>query len=217
MLFRLLCVSVSLWFSFLTAVGQATPLPEKDANALRAKFQARQRETRSWSAGFSQTLSLRGLGRPIASAGRIFFQAPDKLRIDFAQPAGEFVLVANGRVYTQKRGKRLQERGLEEEASRPFRSLLQMLRGATGGPEEEGAFSPNATKEDDGYAITLERQEKASSRLPRRIINKVTTSLEIREVTVELPNGGTVRYVFSEPQRNRKLDVGLFELPPPAP
>ena len=60
----------------------------------------------------------------------------------------------------------------------------------------------------------LTRKPDASSRMPKRITNTIDAeSLEVREVVVELPNGGTLSYRFDTIARNRPLDATRFAAP----
>ena len=188
------------------------PLSSAKAKALRTRFEARQRETRSWTAAFTQTLTMRGLREPVASEGTLTFRGPDALRIDFTKPAGELVLVLGDRLFLRKPGKRLVEKSLSgDNAGRPFQALMSLFQGRP--PENEDLFEPLVTQEGDRYVITLTRKAEAA-RLPKRITNIVSeVTLDVREVLVELPNGGSLNYTFRDAVRNRPVDARLFDPP----
>ena len=198
---------------FLPVALTAAPLPPAKANALRAKFEARQKETRTWSADFVQTLNMRGMRTPVVSEGTITYRAPDLLRIEFRKPAGEFVLAAGDRLFIQKAGKRLVEKSLSDDsAGKPIQSLLGLLQGRPSETEEQ--FDTEVSDEGGAYVISLTKKPDAGGRLPRRITNVVSEeSLNIREVRVELPNGGTMTYNFRDIARNRPVSADVFALP----
>ena len=77
--------------SFLAPIARAEPEPlsPTKAKALRTRFETRQRDTTSWTAAFTQTLTMPGLRASIASEGTLTFRAPDALRIEFTKPVGE--------------------------------------------------------------------------------------------------------------------------------
>ena len=186
------------------------PLSPAKAEALRTRFETRQRETRAWSAAFTQTLTMPGLRASIASEGTLTFRAPDALRIEFTKPAGELVLILGDRFFLQKPGKRAVEKSLgTDSAGKPFQALLSLLQGRP--PENEAQFDPRVTLEDDRYVIVLTKKTEATGRLPRRVTNIVSeATLDVREVLVELPNGGALSYVFRDPARNRPVEAKLF-------
>jgi outer membrane lipoprotein-sorting protein len=183
-----------------------------ESRTLRSRFQARQKETRTWTASFTQRLAMRGLREPVLSEGTISYRAPGDLRIDFTKPAGEFVLVLGDRLFLQKPGKRLAEKSLNDNAGKPFQSLLALLQGRPS--ESEELYQTGVSLESGAYAITLTRKEGASNRLPKSVVTKLAEgNMEIREVTVVLPNDGLLTYTFRNPARNRALEA---DFSPPA-
>ncbi|MGH8591583.1 MAG: LolA family protein [Gammaproteobacteria bacterium] len=202
------------FISFLAgAATLAAPLSAERASALRAQFQTRQRETLTWSATIVQTLTLPGVRDPVVSQGTLAYRAPDRLRLDYTRPAGEFVLVLGDRLFIQKTGARLAEKSLREDsAGKPFLSLLGLLRGQPA--EEKTDYTPEVTREGDRYAVVLTRNAGASSRMPARIANRIAAdTLEVREVVVDLPSGGVLSYRFDAITRNAPLDPGRFAAP----
>jgi outer membrane lipoprotein-sorting protein len=185
----------------MAANAFSSPLSSAKEAELRAQFQTRQRETKTWVAAFSQTLSLPGMTKPVVSAGQLFYRSPNQLRLDFTKPEGEFVLANRDSLFIQKAGKRVAEKSLSRDtAGRPFQSLLGLLRG-----------QPEVTREDDRYLLVLSRKPDASSRAPKRITNIIDAqSLEVREVLVELPNGGTLKYEFTGISRNQPISDERF-------
>jgi outer membrane lipoprotein-sorting protein len=194
----------------MAANAFSSPLSSAKEAELRAQFQTRQRETKTWVAAFSQTLSLPGMTKPVVSAGQLFYRSPNQLRLDFTKPEGEFVLANRDSLFIQKAGKRVAEKSLSRDtAGRPFQSLLGLLRGQP--PEEEAMYLPEVTREDDRYLLVLSRKPDASSRAPKRITNIIDAqSLEVREVLVELPNGGTLKYEFTGISRNQPISDERF-------
>ena len=193
----------------LAFTADAAPLPQARANALRDQFQTRQRETKTWSASFTQSVAMR---EPVVSTGTLAYRAPEQLRLDFSKPADEFVLALGDQLFVQKSGKKPALKSLSgDNAGKPFQSVLSLLRGK---PVEEEAYTPEVSREDGRYIVVLTRKPDASGKMPRRITNSIDAeSLEVREVIVELPNGGTLSYRFDEITRNRPLDATRFAAP----
>ncbi|MGH8701622.1 MAG: LolA family protein [Burkholderiales bacterium] len=204
-----------LFFIFFLAgvASLAAPLSAERASALRAQFQTRQRETLTWSATIVQTLTLPGVRDPVFSTGTLAYRAPDRLRLDYTKPAGEFVLVLGDRLFIQKTGARLAEKSLREDsAGKPFLSLLGLLRGqsAEGGSD----YTPKIRREEDRYVVVLTRNADASTQMPARITNTIAAdTLELREVIVDLPSGGVLSYRFDAITRNGPLDATHFAVP----
>ncbi len=198
----------------LSLITGATALPAERAAALRAQFQAHQRETLTWSATFVQTLTVPGLRDPVVSTGTLAYRAPEQLRLDFTKPAGDLVLVLGDRLYVQKSGIRPVEKSLREDsAGRPYLSLLGLLRGQAS--EEEPAYTAEVAQEAGRYTVVLTRKPDASTQIPARITNTIVAdTLEVSEIVVELPRGGMLSYRFDRITRNAPLDATRFVAPP---
>jgi outer membrane lipoprotein-sorting protein len=196
-----------------TTGALAATLSTERADLLRAELLAHQRETVTWSATVVQTLTMPGLRDPVTSIGRLAYRAPDRLRLDFTRPAGEFVLCLGDRLFIQKAGVGLAEKSLREDsAGRPILALLGLLSGQP--VEDESAFTPEVTEDGGRYTVVLTRRPEASSRLPARITNTIDIdTLELREIVVVLPNGGVLGYRFDDITRNVPLDAVRFALP----
>ena len=193
--------------------AEPEPLSIAKAKALRTRFETRQRETTSWTAAFTQTLTMPGLRASITSEDTFTFRAPDALRIEFTKPAGELVLILGDRFFLRKPGKRLVEKSLStDNAGKPFQALMSLFQGRP--PENEAQFDPRVTNEHDNYVITLTKKPEATGKLPKRIATIISeTTLDVREVFVELPVGGSLRYEFNNAARNRAVDAKLFAVP----
>ncbi len=195
------------------ALAEPEPLSPAKAKALRTRFETRQRETTSWTTAFTQTLTMPGLRASVVSEGTFTFRAPYALRIEFTKPAGELVLILGDRFFLRKPGKRLVEKSLSaDNAGKPFQALLSLFQGRP--PENETQFDPRVTNEDGSYVITLTKKPEATGKLPKRITNIISeATLDVREVFVELPAGGSLRYAFQSPARNRPVEAALFAVP----
>ncbi|MEI7774661.1 MAG: outer membrane lipoprotein carrier protein LolA [Verrucomicrobiota bacterium] len=191
----------------------ADPLSTDKAEALRKRFEAHQQGTRFWSADFTQTLSAPGLKAPIVSEGRIFYHAPDALRIDFEKPAGDFMLALGSALFVQKSNKGVVRKSIETDTvGKPLLGLLGMLRGRP--TEEAEQFNFQVSRQADVYEIELTKKQGAPAHMPKKILNSIVVdTLEVKNVTVILPNGAALNYAFRSSVRNRPLAASFFEPP----
>jgi len=202
-----------LFFLSVAGLCTAEPLPVEKAEALRKRFEVHQQGTRFWSADFTQTLTAPGLKEPIVSEGKIRYRAPDALRIDFEKPAGDFMLALGVDLFVQKSRRGIVRKSIQTDTvGKPLLGLLGMLRGRP--TEEAGMFEFQVTRTGEVYEIELSKKPGAPAHLPKRIINSIAVeTLEIREVTIVLSNGGVLGYAFRTSSRNRPLEMSFFESP----
>lgn len=205
---RILCLAL-----LPVAAVQAELLTAVDAARLREQFQARQQQIKTWSATFTQTLVMPGIRQPVVSQGTLAYRAPEQLRVDFTKPAGEFVLVVGDHFYLKKVGKPVVLGSLSDDLTgKPFQALLALLRGRP--TEEESLYVPEVSRVSGRYLVALHRKPDASGRLPKRITNTIDAgTLDVRDVLVELPDGGTLEYRFAAVVRNGAIDGSRFAPP----
>lgn len=200
-------------FALWAAAVESAPLPSSRADALREQFKARQQRTSTWSANFTQTLVMPGMQHAVVSKGTLLYRAPSHLRLDFTKPQGEFVLVVGDQLFLKKTGRNVERKSLSGDlAGKPFQSLIGMLRGQP--TEDESRYVPEVSSREGKFVVVLNRKPDAPDELPNRITTILNeNSLDVREVFVELPNGGVLQYGFDAVMRNRAIDGTRF-LPP---
>ena len=68
------------------------------------------------------------------------------------------------------------------------------------------------SREGDLFRIELVRREGAPSHFPKSIVNLLKAeSLEVREVSILLPNGARLSYMFEAVERNRPIAPSFFD------
>src|SRR5437867_7020056 len=102
----------------------ALTLSEAERQPYVDAFVRTQQLTQTYQADLKQTVRLHGLKNPVESVGRILYKAPDKLRINFTQPAGEYMLIGGDEVYFKKAN-----RPLRKSADRNADMLLSAFQG----------------------------------------------------------------------------------------
>jgi len=174
---RLVCLALTLLIS-ATAFGED----------LEARFLASHKNLESLQADFRQTITSPGLRQPVVSEGRFYYQAPDKLRIDYSRPAGDYFLLNN---HSSARA-------------------LVALRGVLQGTPPAGEFQKQVECEDGVFRVIL-TPLAPSPTLPRKIENRVDAkSLALLAMTITMSQGAALEFVFENPRRNQPVEPGIF-------
>lgn len=183
--------------------------PAEAANLFQ-RFVKTQRALRTLRAEFEQTVSLPGLRSPSVSKGTFFYRAPDGVRIDYSKPAGDFFLLQGEKFYVVRR------RGVPRSYSasdREARMLVALRRMMEGRSDPEGEMVSKVSREDDEYIVTL-TPKNPSRELPEKIENRINAeSLLLEKMTIQLPRGTSMKFRFSDWERNAKIDESLFSSP----
>ena len=191
-----------------------SPLSESEQESCAKRFEEKQRATRTYQAELKLTLRLHGLNEPIASAGRVYYQAPDFFLIQFTQPADEFMLIRGNDIYVKKNEKSLMHHRLKSgkhSSNLSIQSLLALFQ--NGAADLKETFDVQMEGGKGELTVVLKPREGDRNRV-REIRNKLTRSnLEIRSIHVMMDESNSVLYEFLKPVRNKPLDEILFQIP----
>jgi outer membrane lipoprotein-sorting protein len=192
---RLLCLNFLLWISASVS-----------AEDLEVRFLASHRNLQTLQADFRQTLTSPGMRQPVVSEGRFHYKKPDSLRIDYSRPEGDYFLLKGDRFETRRRGKP----PAILEASHPSARALVALREVLRGTPPAGDFQKEVMRENGVFRVVL-TPLVPSPNLPRQIENRVDAkSLALLSMTLTMPQGAVMEFVFENPRRNQPVDPSVF-------
>ncbi|MBI5504262.1 MAG: outer membrane lipoprotein carrier protein LolA [Deltaproteobacteria bacterium] len=193
----------------VTAPVQPDPPRDAAAEAAWKAYEKRWSETTSYVAGFRQTIEVPDVGTRVESAGRFYFAKPDKVQWQYTEGPPQSV-VGDGQWLW------LYQPDLEQVYKIPYGKafgrggLVALLAGREGVSER---YRATLDKSGDGTVrIRLTPLDKADGDLE---VTLAADTFDLRAVVVHDPAGSVTNMVFSEPVRNRGLDVSLFTFTPP--
>ena len=173
---------------------------------LEARFLASHKDLKSLQADFRQMIISPGMRQPVVSEGRFYYEAPDKLRIDYAKPAGDYFLLTGERFETCRRGKPPFIRDAGHPSARALVALREVLRGTP----PAGEFQKQVERKDGEFLVIL-TPIKPSPTLPRKIENRVDAkSLALLGMTITMPQGAAMEFVLENPRRDQPIGTGVF-------
>jgi len=186
---RLVCLALTLLIS-TAAFGED----------LEARFLASHKNLEPLQADFRH--------QPVVSEGRFYYQAPDKLRIDYSRPAGDYFLLNGDRFETRRREKP----PVILDANHPSARALVALREVLRGTPPAGEFQKQVERRGGEFRVILTPLAPAPT-LPRKIENRVDAkSLTLLGMTITMPQGAAMEFVFENPRRNHPVESGVFSL-----
>lgn len=192
---RLLCLCLLLGISASVS-----------AEDLEARFLASHRNLQSLQADFRQILTSPGMRQPVVSEGRFYYKKPESLRIDYSRPEGDYFLLKGDRFETRRRGKP----HIILEANHPSARALVALREVLRGAPPVGDFQKEVVREDGVFRVVL-TPLVPSPNLPRKIENRVDAkSLALLSMTLTMPQGAVMEFVFENSRRNQPVDPAVF-------
>jgi outer membrane lipoprotein-sorting protein len=189
-------------------IAHSAELSTREADALERRFFAAQAGTATLEANFLQTISAPGLQKPVSSAGRMFFRSPEALRIEYTDPAGDWMQLGGGNYTVVRSNRQPVSRPEDHPSARVLAALREILRGRQ--PAEE--MRRSISREGEVYRVTLEPLRESANQPARIDIEAAVEGLELRSLLVALPRGASMRFDFSGWRRNHPLPANAFGL-----
>jgi outer membrane lipoprotein carrier protein len=198
---------------FVTTAFAATPLSTGDAAAVQKKFRETQQATKTFRAEFTSELKLEKLNRIVSSKGVLYFQAPDRVRMEYAQPAGEWVVLSGRQLAVKKSNRSVQVFDLKERprAQQAIQSLLAIVGRGTESWDTTHAVEMFA--ENGKTRVLLVPKSREDARQPEKIEVLLRADLSLEQIQVRFPGDNGMLYRLGVPVRNQPVDAGLFVIP----
>ena len=197
-----------LFLSQVFCFGQA--LSPLEQNRYKTQFTQSQKNLKTFSASLKQSLQLSGMKKPIISQGKLFFQNPQGwLLIDYTEPAGEFILLRDSKLFIKKQGKPL--RDFKKEGKNSFTMLSLFFQ------EEaeiwEKNFNVSMLKKENQLIVLLVPIKKNQAQA-----QKIETHVDLetflpQEIQLNFEENNQLIYQFFNVQRNKVLSPELFADP----
>ncbi len=191
-----------------------TARAEAPVAALVRCVQDRYGGLRNLAADFAQESRVASLGRPRTRAGRLFFQAPGRMRWEYDGPDPQ-VIVADGKQLWFYRPERNQVLIQPLDAAFTRQTPLLFLLG-------QGDFAAEFTWDERGLAPGAGGLQSVALRprvetpdLSRLVLEVVAGECRLAGTIVEDAFGNVTHLVFSGERANTDLDAGLFHFDPP--
>lgn len=198
-------------FLLLLACSRALggELSPAEAAKLEQDFFQQQKSNRTLSGRFTQTISARGLSQDVASRGKLYFRAPDTLRIAFEEPAGD-VQQIDARHFTTLRPDAAPQ---QLTPTHPSAAALAALRDILHGIRPETPMQSTVMPTGDHYEVVLTPLQP-SNRQPQKITLVIhTRTLQLKSFTIFLPRGVQMNFQLTDLKRNTPLPADIFQLP----
>ncbi len=186
-----------------------------DTNAVLTAWLNAQTNLHSWSAGFTQTRTLKALAQPLTAPGHVWFTAPNRFRWELGNPVQTIaVRQPEQMLVIYPRLKRAERYPLTGDAAGPWKDTLALFE--AGFPRSradlESRFKILSVNEaNEGYVVALQPKSAAARRLmPQIRITFMANDSSLRATELVFADGSSMRNDFTNSQFNLKLDEQVF-------
>lgn len=198
----------------LSAIGQAQPLAPNDTKALLEKIRAKRASAPQVQADFQEEKEVHLMNKPISSAGKVWFAAPNKFRREVIGSAPS-VTVSDGQqlwIYYPK-FQSAEQYSLGKRS--PLDAGLAALTAALNLQNVEDSYHITASQEAGGYELQLVPRNPSLKRLLKTFNIQMNADLQVQRTEMIQPNGDHIVTLYTNESR-AAIPASTFEFTPPA-
>ena len=203
--------------AFLVALscgsGRAEPLAPGEVKALLARIRERRASTPTQQADFQEERKVHLLDEPIASSGKVWFQAPNKFRREIKGNAPS-VTVSDGQqlwIYYPK-FKSAERYSLARRS--PLDAGVTALTAGLSLQDLESNYRVTADKQGDHIVLELQPRVPSLRRLLQRLEITLDSNLHVIRTNMLQPNGDQIVTTYTNHDHG-PLTPSVFEFTPP--
>src|SRR3989440_2509874 len=199
---------------FSAPIVRAQSLSEADIKNLLARIAERRATSPDVHADFQEQKTMRLLNKPIVSAGKIWFHAPNKFRREVSGNSPS-VTISNGRdlwIYYSN-FKSAEHYSLGKRS--PVDAAIAAINTALNLENVEKTFRITGAKIDNGYALQLMPRSPSMKRMFQQFDLRLNSDLVAERTDMTQPNGDRIVTTYSN-QTRAAVPAATFEFTPPA-
>jgi chaperone LolA len=201
-------------FLVAIAAAQAEPLAPPDVKALLDQIRARRAGAPQVQADFQEEKTVHLMNKPISSAGKVWFQKPNKFRRE-VKGNSPSITVSDGQqlwIYYPK-FQSAEHYSLGKHS--PLDAGIAALTAALNLENVENSYHITASKQDSGYELQLAPRNPSLKRLLKTFDIQMNAGLQVQRTEMVQPNGDHIITVYSNESR-APIPAATFEFAPPA-
>jgi len=208
---------LSLFFSlllFATTAAQAEPLAPPEVKALLDQIRAKRAGAPQVQADFQEEKTVHLMNKPISSAGKVWFQKPNKFRRE-VKGNSPSITVSDGQqlwIYYPK-FQSAEHYSLGKHS--PLDAGIAALTAALNLENVENSYHITASKQESGYELQLTPRNPSLKRLLKTFNIQMNVDLQVQRTEMVQPNGDHIITAYSN-ESSTSIPAATFEftLPP---
>src|SRR5881394_2807355 len=196
-------------FAALTCIANSAPLSEADLKNLLAGI----RQNRSNQADFQEQRMIRLMKKPILSAGKVWFQPPNKFRREVKGNSPSLTVSDGRQLWIYYPSFKSAERYPLGKGS-PLDSTVAAINSSLNLEDVENTFQIAAAKAGNGYDLRLMPRASSMKRVFQKLELRINDQLRVERTDMLLPNGDRIVTTYSNQTRG-PVPASMFEFTPP--
>ena len=204
----------SLFLCFFATLAFADPLSPADLKAVLARIREQRAAAPQVQADFQEEKSVHLLNKPIASSGKMWFQAPNKFRRE-VKGNSPSITVSDGQqlwIYYPK-FQSAEHYSLGKRS--PLDPGIAALTASLNLENVEGTYHITGTQEPDGYKLQLTPRNPSMKRFLQTFSIQLNNELQVVRTEMLQPNGDRIVTTYTNETR-APIPASTFAFTPPA-
>lgn len=204
------------WLLFCTfpLLAQAEPLAPNDLKALLGRIREKRAAAPQVQAEFQEDKTIRLMNKPLVSAGKVWFQAPNKFRREVKGNAPS-VTVSDGQqlwIYYPK-FQSAEHYTLGKRS--PLDAGIAAITASLNLEGVEHTYNINGSREGAAYMLQLAPRAPSMKRMVQQFTIRFNEALQVDRTDMLQPNGDRILTVYANESR-APIDPAMFQFTPPA-
>jgi outer membrane lipoprotein-sorting protein len=212
---RKLFLFLSLFLiSFIAAHSPGQVMSPVDIKSLLTRIREQRSASPNMQADFEEQRKIHLLDEPITSSGKVWFQAPNKFRLE-RKGNSPSVTVSDGQlmwIYYPK-FKSAERYSLGKRS--PLDAAIAAITTALNLQDIENTFHIAGNKTESGYELELTPRNPSMKRIFQKLALRLNNDLFAERTEMMQPNGDRIVTVYTNPA-HAMLPESTFEFTPPA-
>jgi chaperone LolA len=203
-----------VFFSFCAPLLRAEPLSPADLKALLGRIREKRASSPQMSADFQEEKNVKMLNKPIVSAGKVWFQSPNKFRRE-AKGNSPSITVSDGQhlwIYYPK-FQSAEHYSLGKHS--PLDAGINAITASLNLENVEATYHISGTKEADGYQLQLLPRNPSMRKFLQTFTIRMNNDLQVVRTEMVQPNGDRIVTTYSNETRGA-IPASTFDFTPPA-
>jgi len=206
----LLLLSLSLFAS----AASAEPLAPNDVKALLERIREKRAGAPQMQADFQEEKTMKMMNKPVASSGKVWFQAPNKFRREVRGNTPS-VTVSDGQQLWIHYPKFQSAEKYTLGKRSPLDAGIAAITASLNLQGVEETYNITAAREGADSILELVPKTTSLKKMLQRFTIRLNEALQVERTEMQQPNGDRIVTTYSNESRGA-IDPGTFQFTPPA-
>ncbi len=200
-------------FLVVAAVAQAEPLAPPELKTLLNEIREKRAAAPQVQADFQEEKSIKMMNKPVVSAGKVWFQAPNKFRREVKGNTPSLTVSDGSTLWIHYPKFQSAERYALGKRS-PLDAGIAAITASLNLQGVEDSYNITGTREGKTYTLELVPRTGSLKRMLQRFTIRFNEALQVDRTEMLQPNGDRIVTTYSNESR-AAIDPAMFEFTPP--